>query len=164
MEFADDGSGLATIARAKGDPEGRGTHHYLAHDTVAALRAWRDAAWPSERPDRRETVFRGLSAWGRGVRQTPLNSGSVIEIFRRLGRLIELPDDTVERIGGHSLRIGCAQDLREQGFGLLEIMQAGRWKQPEMAKRYTERIAAKEQAIRKLAVALNRQSEFGSEG
>lgn len=123
---------------------------------MAALRAWREAALPDGPPRSGETVFLGIALWGQAVAATRVNPGSIIEVFRRLGRLAGLPEATVARIGGHSPRVGCAQDLREQGFGLLEVMQAGRWKQPEMAQRYTEKVATEELAIRRLAEAPHR--------
>jgi site-specific recombinase XerD len=43
---------------------------------------------------------------------------------------------------GHSMRVGSAQDLLADGADLLQVMQAGGWRSPEMAARYGERILA----------------------
>ncbi|MDP6876127.1 MAG: hypothetical protein QF521_21590 [Alphaproteobacteria bacterium] len=48
---------------------------------------------------------------------------------------------------GHSLRAGMAKDLTAAGFELSCIMQAGRWKLPEMPARYSARLLAKSGAV-----------------
>jgi hypothetical protein len=49
-----------------------------------------------------------------------------------------------------------AQDLVAAGFDVVAIMQAGRWRSPEMVARYTERLHAGRGAVaqyhRRLAV------------
>ena len=48
---------------------------------------------------------------------------------------------------GQSLRVGMAQDLTAAGFELSGIMQAGRWKSPEMPAKYSARLSAKNGAV-----------------
>ncbi|ALJ39350.1 tyrosine-type recombinase/integrase [Azospirillum brasilense] len=48
---------------------------------------------------------------------------------------------------GHSLRVGAAQDLLAAGVDLAGLMQAGRWKSPQMPARYTERLRATRGAV-----------------
>lgn len=50
--------------------------------------------------------------------------------------------DIVADLTGHSLRVGMAQDLTTAGFELSGIMQAGRWKSPEMTKLQCECVDA----------------------
>ena len=44
-------------------------------------------------------------------------------------------------VTGYSGMVGMSQDLSAAGFGLPELMTAGRWKSPRMPARYTERQA-----------------------
>jgi hypothetical protein len=67
-----------------------------------------------------------------------------------------LSPEVVERISGHSTRVGAAQDMSAVGLDLAEIMQAGRWATPAMVARYTERIAARRGGAAKLATLQNR--------
>lgn len=57
---------------------------------------------------------------------------------------------------GHSARVGVAQDMAAAGFGLAEIMQAGRWKSPAMPARYSENQQARRGAAAKLAALQDR--------
>ncbi len=57
------------------------------------------------------------------------------------------------KYSSHSLRIGAAQDLLAAGKSLPGIMQAGRWKTPQMVLRY----------VRKLLASRNVMAEWGME-
>ena len=46
------------------------------------------------------------------------------------------------RYSGHSPRIGMAQDLARDDTELPSMMQAGRWKSPEMPARYIRKVTA----------------------
>ena len=52
--------------------------------------------------------------------------------------------------GGHSPRVGMAQELVRQGATLPEVMQAGRWRSPAMVARYTAHEAAGQGAVARL--------------
>ena len=52
--------------------------------------------------------------------------------------------------GTHSFRIGIAQELAVAGFGLVLIMQAGRWTSPEMPAYYIRGLKASESAVAEL--------------
>jgi len=52
-----------------------------------------------------------------------------------------------ERVSGHSLRAGMAQDLVGAGAELPAVMQAGRWRTPAMPARYAERLLAARGAV-----------------
>ena len=51
---------------------------------------------------------------------------------------------------------GVTQDMTAAGFGLSEVMQAGRWKSPAMPARYSENQAARRGAAAKLAALQDR--------
>ncbi len=54
-----------------------------------------------------------------------------------------LPVGTVRGVIKKAARVGVAQGMTAAGFGLAEIMQAGRWKSPAMPARYSENQKAK---------------------
>ena len=51
------------------------------------------------------------------------------------------------RYGGHSPRIGMAEDLGEAGVELPSLMQVGRWKSPTMPAHYIRNISAGRNAV-----------------
>ena len=119
-----DGSGRVTVRRSKTDQDGEGSVGYLGAPTVAALEAIRP-----ETPDPDARVF-GLSP------------SQVHRIIRARAAAAG-----IERAGGHSLRVGTAQDLAATGAGLPEIQQAGRWQDPKMVARYTRHQSAGRGAV-----------------
>lgn len=71
-------------------------------------------------------------------------------MLKRLARKAGLKPEVVERVSGHSCRVGMAQDLVADGADLAGVMQAGRWKSPTMPARYTARLEAKRGAVARL--------------
>ncbi|CAO3416974.1 tyrosine-type recombinase/integrase [Azospirillum argentinense] len=147
------GEGTIRIRRSKTDPEGEGAEAWLSADAMAALAAWRAMAprWPDPvtgAPTREGLfVFSHLRRGGPGERMSPAAVRRVV--VRRTGAA----DPLAVGFGGHSLRVGAAQDLLAAGVDLAGLMQAGRWASPQMPARYTERL----RAVRG-AVARNRRS------
>ena len=54
------------------------------------------------------------------------------------------------RVSGHSLRIGSAQTLAEEGASLVELQTAGRWWSPSMPGRYVHGQEASRGAVARL--------------
>jgi integrase len=143
------GSGSALIRRGKTDQEGAGALRYLSSTTVRALIAWVATAGITE-----GGLFRAVHKGGLiGER---LQDQDVRRIYRRLAATAGLPAETVAGIGGHSTRVGAAQDMVAAGLGVSEVMQAGGWKTPAMVARYSERAAVKQGAAAKLAAIQGR--------
>jgi integrase len=133
-----DGSGTALIRRSKTDQEGEGAVGYLAPETMSALRAWLTAAGVTRGP-----LFRAVNRHGQ-VGTRALGADDVARRFKRLAAVAGL-DPT--QVSGHSARVGMAQDLVGAGFGLPEILQAGRWKTATMVARYARAQAARHGAV-----------------
>jgi integrase len=154
LDFADvktddDGSGSVLIRKSKTDQEGAGMVRYLSPATVRALRAWTDRAAIVD-----GALFRALRKGGAvGAR---LQDQDVRRIYRRLASAAGLPAEIVSGIGGHSTRVGAAQDMVTAGLGITEVMQAGGWRTPQMVTRYSERAALKLGAAAKLAALQGR--------
>ena len=122
------------IPISKSDPFGDGRWAYLSPRTSATLRDW------LERAEIRDgAVFRGLHT--RKVGHSHLDTSSIRRLVKSAARRAELPDDVVQSLSGHSMRIGAAQDMLATGFDQLAIMQAGGWKTAHVVLRYIENAA-----------------------
>ena len=138
LEIADDGATIS-IRRSKTDPEGAGAVAPITPDALRHLTAWLAAARIADGP-----VFRAVPKGGRvgGA----LDPGDVARIFKAMARAAGLSAADTARISGHSTRIGAAQDMIRYGIELPAVMQAGRWRSPEMVARYTSRLTARHSA------------------
>ena len=134
-----DGSGTALIRRSKTDQNGLGAEVYLSPLAMRSLSAWLTASEIEQGP-----IFRKVDRWG-NVSSRRLGSTEVSLILKKLAKKAGLREST--RISGHSLRVGMAQDLVASGVELPDLMQAGRWKSPEIPARYAERQLASRGAV-----------------
>lgn len=146
------GATTATIRRSKTDQEGRGAVGYLAPQTVSAVDRWRTRAGIAD-----GRLFRGLTRHGHVA--AALDRDWVSVAFRQLATRAGLEPERVQRVSGHSCRIGTAQDLAAAGYALNAIMVAGRWTSPQMVIRYTRHLLAEQNAV-----AQFRQAEAQSAG
>ena len=154
LEFHPDGTGQALIRRGKTDSEGQGRVAYLSRETVRWLKIWSQNAGVEEGP-----VFRRLV--GRGTVGGPLNAGSIAPIFKRVAQWIGMPARFVDRVSGHSTRVGAAQDLVELDIDLAAITQAGGWKSTRMPLQYAEKILASRSGMAKAAEKMGRDRRPG---
>ena len=138
-----DGAGTVLVRRSKADPEGLGEMVYVAPDTMALVGEWLGRSGVGE-----GRVFRSLA---RGVLGEGLEAGQVPRIFKRMARSAGLAGELVERISGHSTRVGAAQDMVAGGIALPAIQHAGRWKSAAMVHRYGERLLARRSGAAQLA-------------
>ncbi len=143
---ADDGSGTITLRKSKTDQEGAGQVRYLAPDTMEHLDAWLGVAGITEGP-----IFRSVRKGGGAIGEA-LSDRAVSRILKVMAQAAGLDIDP----SGHSVRVGCSQDMIAAGFSLPEVMQAAGWKSPAMPARYSEHLLAKRGAAAKLATMQNR--------
>ena len=138
------GHGTLLVRRSKTDADGQGATLYIAPDTVALVRAWRERAGIES-----GRLFRSVTKGGRlGER---LDASQVPRIFKVMAERARLPPEVVEGLSGHSARVGAAQDMVAVGIELPAIQQAGRWKSTAMVSRYGERLLARRSAAAQLA-------------
>ena len=122
-----DGSGRLTITHSKTDQTGEGAVLYLSNAAMQDLERIKPAkATPADR------VFP----------MTPQNMRLRIKSMCQASGLNG-------RYTGHSPRVGMAQDLAADRAELPELMDAGRWKSPQMPARYTRRQQAGRGAVAK---------------
>ena len=135
------GDATLLVRRSKTDGAGRGESVYLAPDTVALVRAWRDRAGIAD-----GRLFRSVHKGGSiGERLDP---SQVPRIFKEMARRAGLPAELVDGLSGHSTRVGAAQDMIAAGVELPAILQAGRWKSAAMVNRYGETAAGPQERRR----------------
>jgi integrase len=157
IDFHPDGTGIALIRRGKTDAEGQGRSAYLSLETIRWLRIWLEHAEISEGP-----LFRRLI--GQNQIGGPLNPGSIAPIFKRVAQWIGMPERAVNRVSGHSTRVGATQDLTALDIDLVAITQAGGWKSTRMPLQYAERINAARSGMARAADAQGRNRIENKEG
>jgi integrase len=151
IDFHPDGTGQALIRRGKTDAEGQGRAAYLSRETVRWLKVWLDNAKISE-----GQLFRRLV--GRVQIGGALNPGSIAPIFKRVAQWIGLPKRFVDKVSGHSTRVGATQDLAALDIDLAAITQAGGWKSTRMPLQYAEKINAARSGMARAAEKAGRDS------
>ena len=138
------GSASLLVRRAKTDPEGSGAMLYLHRDSVKLLREWLSATGIVDGP-----LFRSLRK--DGMLGDRLHESQVPRIYKAMAERAGFPAEMVQRLSGHSPRVGAAQDMIASGIGIPAIMQAGRWKSATMVQRYGERLLPKRNGAAQLA-------------
>jgi integrase len=144
VQIESDDFGTVTIRRSKTDQEGIGEVAPVTPDAMRHLRAWINAAGTDTGP-----LFRGVLKGGRVA--GALDAGDVARIFKAMAGKAGLTAEDAARISGHSTRVGASQDMIRYGAELPAVMQAGRWKTPEMVARYTRRLTARRSAAVQIA-------------
>jgi integrase len=124
---------------------------YLSRETVRWLKVWLEQARIAD-----GVVFRRLI--GRSQIGGSLNPGSIEPIFKRAAQWIGMPERIVDRVSGHSTRVGATQDLAALDIDLAAITQAGGWKSTRMPLQYAERINAGRSGMARAAAASGRDS------
>jgi integrase len=152
IDFHPDGTGQALIRRGKTDAKGQGRVSYLSRETCRWLKVWLEHAEISE-----EALFRRLV--GRDQIGGALNSGSIAPIFKRVAQWIGMPERYVDKVSGHSTRVGATQDLAALDIDLAAITQAGGWKSTRMPLQYAENINAGRSGMARAAEKMNRNSD-----
>jgi integrase len=151
LDFHPDGTGLAMIRRGKTDADGQGRVAYMSRETVRWLKIWLEHARVDE-----GAVFRRLI--GKAQIGGPLNPGSIAPIFKRVAQWIGMPERAVDRVSGHSTRVGATQDLAALDIDLAAITQAGGWKSTRMPLQYAEKINAARSGMARAAEKSGRDS------
>ena len=130
-----DGAEHTTILlrRSKTDQEASGRWLHLTERSHTALKAWLDILQISE-----GSIFRSINKHIESAKG--LGASQVNRIFKRIARNAQVDENLIERISGHSCRVGAAQDLVNSGASLPVIMSKGRWSKTDTVMRYVEHI------------------------
>ena len=120
------------LRKSKTDQDSTGKWLYLSPRAHLAL-----VEWMKELAEGQEYLMVGIDRGGR-ISRSSLGSGQVNRIYKRIARHAGLDELAIERISGHSMRVGAAQDLLNSGASMPIIMQRGRWSKTDTVMRYLE--------------------------
>ena len=133
LERRASGGANILVRRAKSDPNGNGRIAALSANALHVLEAWLHAAaitrGPIFRPVYRDTIL-----------PRSLHPGAVSRVLKAGALRAHLAPQVVAGLSGHSMRVGCAQDLNLKGHDLLTIMRAGGWRSVNVVARYLEKV------------------------
>jgi integrase len=138
FEVHADGSATVTFERMKTGE--RATNH-VTLEVMAVVGDWLAGA-----QIKRGALFIRMDHAGGGDRGR-LTPQSVGLAFKRVARMLALPDLDPARISSHSARIGATHDLVEDGAADAAIMRDAGWKTPTMVGLYSRGAKAKRGAM-----------------
>ena len=155
----ENGEGLFVVRRSKTDQEGQGIVKLLSVRTMRYFRQWKAALaelGADVSPD--TPLLRGINAFGApGKRLWASGFRYVVRCAVRSAlRLIDAGQGVIDyegiarQVGGHSFRIGLAQDLTQAGEALPAICTEGGWKDDRMVIKYARFLAPKSGAMSRL--------------
>jgi integrase len=138
FEIHADGSATVTFERLK---TGEQATNHLSPEVMAVVQDWLLAA-----KIKQGAVFVRLDFAGTAGR-TRITPQTVGIVFKRIARLLALPDVNPARVSSHSARIGATHDLVEDGASDAAIMRDAGWKTPRMVAMYSRGAKAKRGAM-----------------
>ena len=133
VEWITDNGASILLRKSKTDQQGRGKWIHLTSETTQALHEWLVAAKINE-----GLIFRGVRSSGEIT--DGLCESRVSRIYKSLARKTGLSESIVQKISGHSMRVGGAHDLLNAGASLPQIMVKGGWAKTDTVMRYVDRI------------------------
>jgi site-specific recombinase XerD len=136
------GAALIRIGRSKTDRENKGSIQYLSPESFDLVRAWLNRSGLTE-----GALFRSVKNHVVNASSKPLPPQQVWRIFKRLAGLIGVE---ATLIGGHSTRVGVAQEMLAANVTLPEIMRVGRWKTERMVIQYGRNLQAERGAMARI--------------
>ena len=128
--FSEKGAKLL-IKRAKNDPFGKGRVSHLSPRTTQYLQDWIKVSGITDGP-----LFRSIKH-GK-LHSKALHPYSVNRILKKAALAAGLSKQEIQKLSGHSMRVGAAQDMMVAGLDILPIMAAGGWKTTNVVARYIE--------------------------
>lgn len=120
------------LRRSKTDQERLGTWLHITSQTYNQILAWIQIAKITE-----GKILRGVI--GKNKLSEGLTGAQIGRIFKQLAKTAGIDKDTVKQISGHSIRVGAAQDLVQNGASLPQIMAKGGWTKVDTVMRYIEK-------------------------
>ena len=128
------------IQKSKTDQTGKGESLYIGDATLDLVRRYRERGRIDE-----GALFRRFYKGGR-VGAERLSAVSARQIIQKRAKAVGVEGF----YSGHSLRIGSAESLAQRGATLIEMQNAGRWKDPKMPAHYTQSEMAERGAVARL--------------
>lgn len=132
IEWIPDNGASILLRKSKTDQQGCGKWIHLTIESTQALHQWLSAAKINE-----GLIFRGVRS--SGVITDGLCESRISRIYKALARKAGLSETIIQKISGHSMRVGGAHDLLNTGASLPQIMVKGGWAKTDTVMRYVER-------------------------
>ena len=129
-----------TVRRSKTDQEGQGSALFVCDATLDLMERYRESGRIAE-----GALFRRMVKGDR-LSVHRLSDRSARQIIKDRATAIGIQGF----ISGHSLRVGSAESLAQGGATIVEMQQAGRWKDPQMPAHYARSELAERGAIARL--------------
>jgi len=119
------------LRKSKTDQDGLGKLISINNETQKNLLVWlQESRLISGK------LFRGIkNNGGFGI---SLNKAQINKIYKKLAGKTDINKEVMRKIGGHSTRVGAAQDLLKSKTSIAQIMQKGRWSKIDTVMRYLE--------------------------
>ena len=136
---------MLRVRFSKTDQEGQGEHLYLCEDTRQIVGKWLERSGLTE-----GYLFRRMTARGDNLyrdKDTGEPCALTHDGVRRIIKSCASRVGLVDKVSGHSARIGSAVSLAQAGASLVDIQTAGRWKDPGMPAHYARAQFAERGAI-----------------
>jgi integrase len=121
------------IRRSKTDQESTGRRLHVSEKTKKAIKEWM-----GKLDIKHGQLFRGVNR-AQKITAT-LGSSQINRIYKRIAKNAELDESVIQRISGHSMRVGHTQDLVRSGASMPIIMSKGRWSKTDTVMRYADQI------------------------
>ncbi len=119
--------------RAKNDSEGAGRISHLSTQSSVLVDQWLTAIGARSGPLLRPVYCsRALALY--------LEPLTVSRVLKKLAAGAKVGPELVQKVSGHSLRVGAAQQLTLDGRGILQIMRVGGWRSMNVVARYVENM------------------------
>lgn len=123
------------LRKSKTDQDSTGKWLHLSERTHQAL-----VGWMRKLSEEQEFLFCGLN---RAIDASPqIGVGQINRIYKKIAKKAGLDESEIEKISGHSMRVGAAQDLLNSGTNMPIIMQRGRWSKTDTVMRYVENCSS----------------------
>ena len=136
--------GTLTIRYSKTDQAGKGSEVYFNPETGQRLKDWMKAAGIDKVPY--SWLFRRIPNRAKAsLKNRPLTHTAIQKIIKARAKAAGIQG----RVSCHSFRRGSALSLAKRNVSIFLIMEAGRWKSPEIVFRYVRGQAAFEGAVAK---------------
>ncbi len=133
VEWIPDNGASILLRKSKTDQQGCGKWIHLTSETTNALHKWLAAVKINQ-----GLIFRGVRSSGEIT--NGLCESRISRIYKSLARKAGLSESVIQRISGHSMRVGGAQDLLNAGASLPQIMVKGGWAKTDTVMRYVDRV------------------------
>ena len=118
------------LQKSKTDQDGNGRWLFLSEQAQKEL-----SRWLSMVNEKNGYIFRAVN---RNFIGKSLSAAHINRIYKNIAFEAQLDNEIINKISGHSLRIGATQDLLKNGATLPAILSKGRWSKVDTVMRYLE--------------------------